>query len=74
MPSKSKRIKPSRPLLEVDPVLHHRLKGSASVAGMPLKDFTHHLLTNNLSRWEAGALRIEPAKVVEAETQTTLPL
>ena len=74
MAKKSKPVKPSRPLLEVDPVLHHRLKTSAVALGMPLKDFTHALLVNNLSRWESGALRVEPARIIETTTQTILPL
>lgn len=71
--SKPKRVKPSRPLLEVSPVLHAKLKDSAGTAGVHLKDFTGGLLEYGLSRWQSGALRIVPARVESAD-QLNLPM
>ena len=66
---KKKPIKPSRPLLEVSPDLHGRVKEAAARAGMPLKDFTAAIIHNALLRIAGGVLAIEPqpARVVEVE-------
>ena len=65
--TKKKPIKPSRPLLEVSPDLHGRVKEAAAKAGMPLKDFTAAIISNALLRIAGGVLLIEPARAVDVE-------
>jgi len=57
--SKSKPLKPSRPLLEVLPSLHAELKVLAAQKGMPLKELSDAILSNGVLRVKAGVLLIE---------------
>lgn len=64
------RKQPSRPLLEVSPVLHAQVKQAAAKAGMPIKELTAALLANGLLRIAAGTLQVHATQVVVDDTDT----